>query len=230
MHIVICTPIGEKTLGIFWEQLTQLNLLITKAGHTSHHFRTDGCSMLEMARSSLAGIALRDGADVVFFVDDDMVYSPIDAMRMIEEAHARKALVGGVASQRKPLGKMNIKLLEPAVGASLTMFEGGELVEVAAVGLGIAAIDRSVFERLNQDLPEIHDLEDNMTRPYFMTLIREGWWLGEDTSFCVRLRELNIPIFIDTRARVGHRGLYTYYIEDTIGSVPRLPTLALNFT
>jgi hypothetical protein len=227
--VAICCPCGEKAFHSFAEQIGHVQKGLQQLGVENIFYRIPGCSMLELARSSLAGYGMRSGADVLFWVDDDMTYKPEDAIRLCQEAFAHQTLVGAVASQRTVRGKMNIKLAhDPPY--SMTMFDGGGLVEVVVVGFGMVAVSREVFARVGESLPDVHDLEEGMTKPYFKTAISDdGWWFGEDTSFCQRARAAGFKLYIDTTVRVGHKGVYEYQIEDTIGAVPRHESLPLHF-
>lgn len=49
---------------------------------------------------------------------------------------------------------------------------------------------------------------------------RDGNYYGEDVSFCIRNHEHGIPVQVDTRSRVYHKGSYCYGIEDVGMQVP----------
>jgi hypothetical protein len=55
-----------------------------------------------------------------------------------------------------------------------------------------------------------------------------GWYAGEDMSFWRRVERAGIPIYVDTRPRLGHKGTYRYGLEDVQIVVPRAETLKLH--
>jgi hypothetical protein len=98
---------------------------------------------------------------------------------------------------------------------------------------GLQAV--SLFEELTQqlanpDLPRLGTgLNDAPVVPFFSHLQRimemadptmEGTYFGEDVSFCVRCHEAEVPVQVETRARVFHKGAYHYGIEDVGMQVP----------
>lgn len=62
-------------------------------------------------------------------------------------------------------------------------------------------------------------------RPFFSLLQRDGAYFGEDVSFCIRARDAGVPVDMDTRVRVAHKGAYAFELEDCGFVVPILPRL-----
>lgn len=56
--------------------------------------------------------------------------------------------------------------------------------------------------------------------PFFSLLQLADVYYGEDVSFCLRCHDANIPVQIDTRVRVYHKGSYCYGLEDCGMVVP----------
>jgi hypothetical protein len=93
----------------------------------------------------------------------------------------------------------------------------------------------SLLEELSQhlqipDLPRLTTgLNDAPVVPFFSHLLRlmkdmeaktEGVYFGEDISFCVRCHEAELPVNVQTQARVFHKGFYHYGLEDVGMQVP----------
>jgi hypothetical protein len=85
--------------------------------------------------------------------------------------------------------------------------------------------DHLLFKRL----PRVSTgIADGPCVPFFAHLIRpdaaaaphEGFYYGEDVSFCIRNHEAQIPVRLDTRCRVYHKGAYCYGLEDVGMEVP----------
>lgn len=93
---------------------------------------------------------------------------------------------------------------------------------------------RALLEELSQhlqipDLPRLTTgLNDAPVIPFFSHLLRlmkmdggaEGAYFGEDVSFCIRCHEAEVPVQVETRARVFHKGMYHYGLEDVGMQVP----------
>lgn len=226
-HLVICSPTGKEIPVEFWPQISELKTIAQSHGwHVDTAMMSD-CSMLEQARSFIASRALERGATVTLWVDDDMLYEPQHAFELARSCRYL-GMVGAIASQRKPRGLSNVNFLDPVSGRDLVFYgEGSGVAEVLSVGFGLVAVSRSVYEAL--DVPEVLGFDGAPMRAYFQSLIVEGQWFGEDRSFCHRVREAGEKIYIDTSVRVGHRGAYDYYLEDTMGAVPRLDRVTVRF-
>lgn len=78
----------------------------------------------------------------------------------------------------------------------------------------------------DEDLPR---LESGISKapvvPFFSLIQRKGYYYGEDVSFCVRCHDTGVPVALDTRVRVYHKGSYCYGIEDVGMEVPYCDSL-----
>lgn len=220
MRIQVTTPTRGQ---LDHEFLESVDKLIYKARAPGATFQMDvvrmyGCSLIDHARSRLATSFLESDADVLVWIDDDMVFDADECLAICREALERKAIVGAVCSTRGVLGKITAKFGEDV--EKIGFYSQGQIYECVSIGCGLTAVHRSVFEKLRDsgEVPICNTAGDGSTSPiipFYMTICEEGVWWGEDTSFCVRARRQGVPVFVDTRARVGHKGSYVYHIEDT---------------
>lgn len=182
-------------------------------------------SQIDMARSLLACAALAHGADVMVFVDSDILFDPFDVELLADSARETRGVVGAPYSMRR-MGSAIVGSLD---AEEAVFFEGGGRCPARGViGMGFTAIHRDVFDLLDA-LPEyaqVNSLEGIM-RPYFKKLVVEGYWLHEDASFCHAARQAGSPTHIDTRFRVKHLGDYAFGIEDCRRIMRDEPTLSL---
>jgi hypothetical protein len=230
MRIAICSITRTLVPYDFHERIENLRDLIEASGHIAVMLKISGCSMLTQARSFIASRAIDEKADVLLWIDDDMIFSARDAFEIALSAYKEKAVIGVMASQRKPLGRTNVRFLSDTKEESVLLFKGGVLLEVLSVGCGLLACHHQILLAMDQELPLIQSPFDSGTmRPYFAEIIEKDSWFGEDVSFCIRARNSGYKIFIDTRVRIGHRGEYDYHIEDTLAAVPRKDSLNLEF-
>lgn len=195
---------------------------------------TVGHCQIDIARSLLATAALQQGADVVFFVDHDILFEPIDVLRLADMAREGKGIVGAPYSQRR-MGAGIVGAIDSVIGkdpenGDEVAFgkEGGVYPAKGVVGMGFTAIHREVF-RLLDELPEMapRRTREGMVTPYFEKIVVDGHWLHEDASFCHRAREAGALLSIDTRVRVTHRGTHDFGIEDAVVRATPPETLRL---
>lgn len=166
---------------------------------------------IDQARAVLVSRALKHGADVVVFIDHDIVFRPQDVERIANAAAERNAIVAGAYS-RKGFGLPLVGAFDPSV-ESVKFFEGGELHPAALVGLGFTAIPSSIFD-LMSSYPEVAVAGGERVRPYFLPAVTADQYLGEDAAFCSRVLAHGAKLFIDTTVRLLHRGSYGYSLED----------------
>lgn len=182
--------------------------------------RMYGCSLIDHARSRLATNFCTGDRDVLLWIDDDMVFDPHEAIRICQEALERQAIVGAVCSTKKPMGNLTAKFGEEI--AELGFFKKGGIYPALTVGCGLTAVHRSVFEELIKKgvCPPCNDAKNDPLYPFYLSMIdADNVWWGEDTSFCLRAKSIGVQTFVDTRARVGHKGSYVYHVEDTASAV-----------
>lgn len=166
---------------------------------------------IDQARSVLVARALKAGADVVVFIDHDIVFRSQDVERIAKIAAERNAVVAAAYS-RKKLGQPLVGAFDPSV-EKVTFYEGGDVYPAALVGLGFTAIPSSIFA-LMSDYPEVAVAGGERVRPYFLPAITADQYMGEDVAFCSRVRSHKASLFIDTTVRLLHRGSFAFSIED----------------
>lgn len=82
-------------------------------------------------------------------------------------------------------------------------------------------LDELIPELRDEELPRLTSgISTAPVVPFFSLLQRGGYYYGEDVSFCVRSHLARIPVAIDTRIRVYHKGSYCYGLEDVGMEVP----------
>jgi hypothetical protein len=128
----------------------------------------------------------------IFLMNDDHVYPPDTLMRLLE--HDVLAVTALYVERVIPFGPVLFDRVADGTGHVLRYplpgYEQSGLVPIVACGDGAMLVRRSVFER-----------------------IPEPWWaFGEvdvdrcdhDLAFCSRLRDADVPIFVDLKTVVDH--------------------------
>ena len=136
-------------------------------------------------------------------VDADMSFGPDAFERTLAVADPIKApIVGGLcfAGGSSGVVKPTIRIitsLEPLTIDTLYDYPQDELIQVDATGAAWLLIHRSVFEKVE---------EAHRDHPYtwFADSVYGGNELGEDITFCLRARQLGIPVHVHTGIHIGH--------------------------
>jgi hypothetical protein len=141
---------------------------------------------IAMARNLLANGFMQTNADVLLFVDQDMVFSPDDAMWVVVAARERQEPVGALyMSRRRPHNP-----IARAEGLREKIDEGG-IQGVDGIGMGLCAIPRRIFEEIKF--------------PWFRTRdFKSGDHIGEDYFFCEKVLRAGFHVWLDTTTRVRH--------------------------
>ena len=160
-------------------------------------------SLIYTARNSLVDAAIEGGFDRVLWLDSDMVFAPDLLRRLAADMDSGMEYVCGIYFKRKPpyspVIYKELKIIEHERGLVTPiapLFEDYPRDQVFQIGgSGFGAVMTSV--RLLRDLREQFGQS-------FMPVLG----FGEDLSFCTRVTKLGVPMFCDSRVKVGHVGSY----------------------
>lgn len=157
-----------------------------------------GCADLAGSRNKLVRIFLSSTAEWLLFVDTDMVWTPEDWERLRDSTDDDHLFISGlyfVANDPPNPNAMIFK--DDAFYAVMYDEDSPEMSQVHAVGAGFSLIHRSVYEK-TADIGNDHEWYEHGRRA------PNGATLPEDYAFCSRVGEAGIPIFVNTKVRVGH--------------------------
>ena len=192
-----------------------------------------GCANVDIARSQLASDALTQGFEEIFWIDSDIDFNIDDFERL--RAHDLPIVCGLYPKKLKEGGLAAI--LEDYT-ETLVFGEQGGLIEIRWAGTGFLYTKRCVYDdiKVKLNLPDCSIGRKGTINPYFMPFAIPGpqssegkstWlYLGDDTSFCERARQVGYKIYADTTIRLDHVGKYRYSWEDISGSRERYSTLS----
>lgn len=174
-----------------------------------------GTNGLIAARNEVVTQFLDTDADWLWWVDTDMGFEDDALDRLLAVADPEKApVVGGLCFAQKQIESDGMGGIRAETVPALYRWgqndEGKSgfvawkdyprdaVAEVAATGSAFVLIHRAVFEKV----AEAHGAHwyDRLVNP-----LADGQLLGEDLSFCARVRMLGIPIFVHTGIATTHR-------------------------
>jgi len=143
-------------------------------------------------------------AEWLLFVDSDMQWDHDALDRLLSAAdQAAAPIVGGLCfgAVRDRLFPTIYRLVPTEEGGVTTLRVGdyprNQLVPCDATGAAFLLIHRSVLKSMRAH-------QFNPTFPWFQEAELGGLPAGEDLTFCLRARQLGVPIHVDTRVKVGH--------------------------
>lgn len=181
---------------------------------------------LNLVRSALAEAALRERADVILWIDSDMVFSVEAAMGIVTKAWEANALVGALYAEKAMGGSVQAEFdLSP--GTEVRCWEpNAPLVPCKAIGLGLAAHPASLLtdtaDRIGLRMQRVSDAS---VRPWFTPTLDSDVTTTDDYVFCRNLRQAGFSVWADPRWRVEHIGEYGFTLADCVRSADTRPVV-----
>ncbi len=147
-----------------------------------------------------------DGATVgdwLLWIDSDMQWEPEVFDLLLDAADpVDRPIVGGLC-----FGMMRGKLVPTIyqfgqedgdlVTYRVEEYERDAIVRCAATGAAFLLIHRSALEKMRA-------ANFNEAFPWFQEVQIRHRPVGEDIAFCLRAAQVGLPVFVDTRAKIGH--------------------------
>jgi hypothetical protein len=77
------------------------------------------------------------------------------------------------------------------------------LCKVDATGAACLLIHRSILLDMGKQYSTMPDGFDN-PHPWFAESVHQGHEYGEDWTFCMRLKQMKVPLYVHTGVKLGH--------------------------
>lgn len=144
-------------------------------------------SLIYDAREYIAEEFMKSSSEYLMFIDSDMTFHPQSIQFL---ARHNKEFVTAKAFKRVPpyqpcfYTKVEYNDGVPHLETPIKYGEG--LLKIEGAGLACALIKRSAFEKIE--------------KPYFFPYPN----VGEDLTFCLKLKEAGVEMFCDTTLQFGH--------------------------
>ena len=202
-----------------------------KVGVPLYYRAMRGDALIERTRARAATHFLKDTSyDVLLQVDDDIGFSPEDAVQVAEQAMEHDIVCGVYLTRHRTAG-VPTSYLEP--GRTYRFFSGDPTpVPIRWGGGGFMAVHRRVFERLAGDLPLCHPGEDLEHYPFYQTMVVPGpldpehpILLSEDWAMCERARRAGFGVWANPNVRLAHFGTTAFVLEDLLTQATERQTL-----
>ncbi len=191
-----------------------------------------GDALIERTRGRAATAFIMDtNYDVLLQVDDDIGFSPEDAVQVAKQAMDLGIVCGAYLTRHQTQG-IPTSYLEP--GQSVRFFSGDPTpVQIRWAGGGFMAVHRKVYEALAEDLPLLHRNDDLRHYPFYSTMLSQDptmsedypILLSEDWAFCERARKAGYSTWLNTNVRLTHFGVTAFTLENLLSAPIERQTL-----
>lgn len=204
LKVAIATPTRDRPHPAYLSALERSVPLLDQKYEHATVFEV-GCPYISGARATCLRKAMKWGADVFVFIDDDVSWQPEDLIALIE---APGDVVGGTYRfkvdgdpkymGRCCLGSNNLPLVR----------EGDEAIQAICLPAGFLKVTRAGIERFMAAFPELTINADGEgdSPDLFNHGAHKGVWFGEDYAFCRRWGELGGDIWLLPKLQLDHNG------------------------
>lgn len=190
--ILIAIPCMDSVPAQFANSLALLTSYGIEGVEISVQFNLG--SLIYSSRNQLAGIAVSDDADLILWLDSDMVFNPDTLIRLLKDIYDGADFVTGVYYRRvAPFTPTLFKSLEIDENNNAE-FENYEDIpeapfEVAGCGFGCVLMKTDLIRQVYKK---------------FGRLFSPIGEVGEDLSFCWRARQCGYTLMCDPSIDLGH--------------------------
>jgi hypothetical protein len=227
VKLFIATPFFGGATYNYVQGIFNLAYNLGKLGVHSHFCQTLNNPYIWTARNRLVADFLKTDFTHFIFIDQDIGFLAEDVFALIQQ---NKDVVAGTY----PLKQINWNHVEQAVkdGVPVEKLESStathvflplnkqekinnkELLEVISVGTGFMLIKREVFEKLAKTVDSYVDVITPELRiktlDFFGHSRMDNEFFGEDVSFCMRVRNEGIKIYVAPWVQCSHYGFYHF--------------------
>ena len=208
-NVVICTPGPNMVPSYVRSLLKTTNFLTTN--NISWNFMTEYSSHVADAREkTLGGTGFNDKDqrrpgngewtyDKLFWIDSDIEWEPEDFMRLMNSD--KQVISGCYMMESEEVTVYPVPLGPPLHKNDILKMKAP--FTTRGVGFGFLAVRSGVFERLERPwfsstYVTIKDEQTGDDKIIFPLM-------GEDTSWCEKVYQMGIDIWVDPLVRVGHQ-------------------------
>jgi hypothetical protein len=206
MKVAFCIPTLGRITYATHTSLLGTYKVFDKAGVEWDEIMAIGSTYIDDARNYLVSKFLESDCTDLFFIDDDLGFSPDSVLKIIKRS---EGIVGGVyrhkvSDEIKYMGNL-------IVNDEGTPYGRDGLIEATHLPMGFTRIKRGVLEQMILSHPELYYNDYGIERYNLFGHIQEnGHYYGEDYSFCIRARRLGITVWIEPDITFNHFGNKDY--------------------
>jgi hypothetical protein len=199
--LIILVPVASHIEPACDDALRQLE----KDGVTV--YRKYGFSAIDQGRCVMAQQAIDNGYEHIFWIDSDISFYTHDIYKVL---NYNLPFVTGAYSVK---GWPTLTTKFPDKFDEIVFGEGGCLYQAEYAATGFMYTHVSVYEKIAAEfnLKPVNIWGGQYkVHPWFLPMIVDDNYVGEDFAFCKRARDSGINIYCDTTIRLSHIGRYEY--------------------
>lgn len=177
-------------------------------------YRKYGFSAIDQGRCVMAQQAIDEDYEHIFWIDSDIAFYYGDVYKIINRSISKKTPFITAAYSVKGWPVLTTKFNE---GFDKILFgKDGGLYEVDHSATGFMYTHLSVYEKIKIEYgmkPVKIWGGQYKVHPWFLPMIIDDSYIGEDFSFCERAKKTGMTLYCDTTVRLAHIGRYSYSFD-----------------
>ena len=231
VKLFIATPIFGGVTYNYVQGMFDLGFGCRHFGVEVKYQQTVNQPYIHLARNRLAAIFLETDFTHFMFIDQDVGFTGQDVFSLIQQnqnvvagtypmkqinwQNVHKAALEGAAPEK--LESLSATHIFKPVDLTKKL-NNKELLEVEHVGTGFMLIKRETLEKLSETVSRYFEVfgpnDRKETLDFFghQTVNNEFW--GEDVSFCARVRNAGMKVFVAPWVQCSHFGSYHYNAQN----------------
>lgn len=201
---------SRETLLMMWERFAPARWHLrpeSGRGQPVHHVRN---ALVEECLTDRGAHEIRLGcgaaADVIVWQDSDCAVPDwrhyLLVVRTLLEGPADVGMVGAPVLLQAARGRPTVNVFMAGLGDGPALLQAGEPFECAAIGFGLVAVKRAVFDAVAWPWFKWRDPEQRGVQP-----------VGEDVGFCDDARKAGFRVMCEPRAIVRHNFRRSHSLE-----------------
>lgn len=160
-----------------------------------------GDALIDRARAKAVSDWYRnETTDVFLMIDDDIVFSAEDAVRVVDLAREKRSIACGAY----PVGGGEHMASRGWPGQELHWGAEFEPVEIRWPATGFMAVHRDVVKALTESMPICYVTQPDAFWPMFQPFALGDNYLSEDYAFGQRALDLGFPTWMDPKTILHH--------------------------
>lgn len=200
MKTMIAVPCMDTMATEFVKSL----VFLRPVGEVCHSFTVS--TLCDIARNTLAKQAAMSDCDRVLWLDSDMVFTPDLLERLSDDMEGREFVCGLYSTRKQPYHptiykEISVVKTESGLMPKASVYDDypkDSVFRVCAAGFGAVLMTTDLIRKVGER---------------FGLPFERVTGFGEDLSFCMRVAEMGIPMYCDSRIKLGHLALNPIEVE-----------------
>lgn len=205
------SPRPEFDAG-FMDSVLNTIELVKRCGGFADFYKLPGTSDIVYGRAVLLTSFINSGFTHNLQVDSDMVFNPMDVVRMLKK---NEPFIAAAGPRKGDVGETIFAFTNADDRGHTRPAEvrGDMVAEVTEVGGAFVLVDQRFVATMTAKYPELQfqDASGRLHYSFWLPTIDRLRYRGEDYSMCKRWREAGGKVLIDLNVRLGHTGVKTWY-------------------